>query len=86
VITKKDNYVEFAVLVMGLDEACEHLQELTKEMASSEEFSEVDFEVRLGHIYAHLNRAWNGRNHTGEVTFEQHVAYNQFPRDIEPVG
>lgn len=34
-------------------------------MADDPEYDEANFRVNLGHIYSHLNRAWNARNRLG---------------------
>jgi hypothetical protein len=64
-ITKKDNYAEWALLLYELEDAKEHLETLMQEMADDPEFDEVDYRIGLGHIYTHLNRAWNARNRLG---------------------
>jgi hypothetical protein len=85
-IKQKTNYVEYAMLLTELDDAREHLEALVNEMRNSVDFDEADFAVDLGHIYAHLNRAWHARNQTSEVTGDQHAAFSEFPRDLKPVG
>jgi hypothetical protein len=47
---------------------------------------EAEFATYLGHVYAHLNRAWNGRNLAAEATDEQRIQFTQFPTDLLPVG
>ena len=57
-INSKDNPTEWALLISELDEAKEHLEELTEEMANKGTISEDESRVHLGHVYAHLNRSW----------------------------
>jgi hypothetical protein len=84
-ITKKDNHAEWALLLYELEDAKEHLETLMQEMADDPEFDEVDYRIGLGHIYSHLNRAWNARNRLGtDWTQERHEEFSQFPKDIEP--
>ena len=85
-INQKNNYAEYAMLLTELDDAREHLEALVNEMKNSVSFDEADFAVDLGHVYAHLNRAWHARNQASEVTSEQHAAFSEFPHDLKPVG
>lgn len=86
-INARDHYVAWAMLVTELDEAREHLQDLIDTLARDGRCDdEDDFSARLGHVYAHLNRAWHSRDLTSELTQEQHAAFAQFPKDLEPVG
>jgi len=55
-------------------------------MKDSADFDEAHFAVDLGHVYAHLNRAWHARNQPSEMTSEQRDAFSEFPRDLKPVG
>jgi len=85
-ITKKDNYAEWALLMYELDDAREHLGALTREMTDASDFTEEDYRIQLGHIYAHLNRAWNTRDRTGtEHTDETFHDSSRFPKDIDPI-
>jgi hypothetical protein len=85
-INQKNNYVEYAMLLTELDDAREHLQALVNHMKDSADFDEAHFAVDLGHVYAHLNRAWHARNQPSEMTSEQRDAFSEFPRDLKPVG
>lgn len=86
-INSKDNPVAWALLVQGIADTQGHLASLAEQMSRDEVIEDEDFVVQVGHVYAHLNRAWNARNHTGEeMTDEQWDAFGKFPRDIEPVG
>ena len=83
-INRKDNYVVWALLTDELADAREHLQDLIDRMEQEEDSDEVAFRYSLGHIYSHLNRAWNRRNERQELSDEQWDAFSQFPKDIEP--
>jgi hypothetical protein len=84
-ITKKDNYAEWALLMHELDDAKEHLETLMREMTDDPEYDEANLRVDLGHIYSHLNRAWNARTRLGtEWSQEEHEVLSQFPKDIDP--
>ena len=85
-INKKENPVSWALLLTELDEAREHLESLITEMNEAGAIEDSEFVVQLGHVYAHLNRAWHSRNQDGEITEEQWPVFSQFPKDIKPVG
>lgn len=85
-INNKSNPVEWAMLVTELDEAREHLESLTNSMAEAGAIDETDYAVQLGHVFAHLNRAWNNRDLKGEMPEDEWAKSSQFPSDLEPVG
>lgn len=85
-INNKENPVAWALLLTELDEAREHIEELTNKMNKEGSIEESEYSVYLGHIYAHLNRAWHSRNQDGEITEEQWPVYSRFPKDVNPVG
>jgi hypothetical protein len=85
-INGKDNPVEWAMLGYELDEVAEHVQNLSKLITPDANLPEEEFEVYMGHIYAHLNRIWNSRNHVGEVGDDLREKYTQFPLDIRFFG
>ena len=87
-ITVKTNPVARAMLDFELRDAVEHLQRLLAEMAG-EDFGEEEFRIDLGHVYAHLNRAWNRRDvpdaEIEAMTQEQFERWSQMPTDLDPV-
>jgi hypothetical protein len=85
-INKKENYAEWTLLAEELNEAREHLSEIVAKMIASNNYDDSEFSVDLGHVYAHLNRVWNSRNQTSEITEEQREKFSQFPIDLQPVG
>ncbi len=85
-INQDENHVAWVLLCDELTEAREHLVNLETEFAKSDEFDESEFRVQLGHVYAHLNRAWNARSQSNGVTDENWDEMSQFPTDIEPIG
>jgi hypothetical protein len=85
-INSKDNNVVWALLIMDMDEAREHLEDLTNQMSKDGEIDEAEFAAHLGHVYAHLNRIWNSRNKTEEISSDEWSDYSQFPKDLQPVG
>ncbi len=85
-INNDDNPVQWALLVNELDEAREHLDSLTRTMVAKGTIDESDYAVQVGHIYAHLNRAWASRRRTTELPFDEWEEASQFPTDLSPVG
>jgi len=86
VITKNDNQVAWTLLVQGLEDASEHLANLVRDLTTDSSYGEEEFRIDLGHVYAHLNRAWNSRNKTSELTDEEWDQCTQFPTDLDPVA
>ncbi|HEX8411216.1 MAG TPA: hypothetical protein VF883_20320 [Thermoanaerobaculia bacterium] len=85
-INARDHYVAWAGLVTELDEARDHLEQLINHMTRDGAIDEDDFAVELGHVYAHLNRAWHSRNQSDEIRDDLWEAFSQFPKDLLPVG
>jgi hypothetical protein len=83
-IDKKDQPVEWAAFMYELTDALEHLQNLIKDIEQSQDYNDDDFRVDLGHVYAHLNRAW--RRSAGSLADSDWEAASQFPNDLAPIG
>jgi hypothetical protein len=84
-IDREKDVVEWALLGTGLEEAREHLELLIQDL-ESDDFDEVSFGIQLGHIYAHLNQAWNGRAKRGEWSDADFDLLSQYPKDLQPNG
>ena len=78
------------MLMYELSDASEHLSDLIAHLSGGKSpIDEEDLAVQIGHIYAHLNRAWNGRNDPHGMTNptdEQRAVLTSFPIDLEPCG
>jgi hypothetical protein len=87
-LSHDEHPVAWAMLMYELADAYEHLGDLLAQMKATGRIDEPDFAVQLGHVFAHLSRAWHSRNETrlDEQTAEQHTARSQFPTDLSPVG
>ncbi|MBS0373257.1 MAG: hypothetical protein JSR73_01645 [Proteobacteria bacterium] len=85
-INRTDHYVAWALLIDELDEAREHLSNLTEQMARDGRIDESEYAAHLGHVFAHLNRAWNGRDFSGDATDGQREAMSLYPSDLTPIG
>jgi len=88
VLTNAEHPVSWAMLMYELADAREHLGVLIDQMAAEGAIEEPDFQTQLGHVFAHLNRVWHGRNDTrlDEVSGVLHVERSKFPDDLSPVG
>ena len=86
-IDKRTDPVAWAALMYELEDAQEGLESLFQNIAEDAEFSAVEFQVHMAHIYSHLNRAWNGRNATEQQLDDTTVweKWGRFPTDIEPL-
>jgi hypothetical protein len=84
-INKQKHPVAWAALMYELEDAREHLSHLISEIESDPDYSEGNFRVDLGHVYAHLNRAWHGRNAVNGLPEKDWQSASQFPQDLEPV-
>jgi hypothetical protein len=78
--------VEWALWIDELEDARQHLEELIQSLMETGRFDEADFRVNLGHVYAHLNRAWHSRSLLGAITEELWPRFSRFPTDLDPVG
>jgi hypothetical protein len=85
-INPNDNPVQWALLVEELNEAKEHLEGVIMNMISRRDYDETYFQVDMGHIMAHLNRAWSSRNHPRELTDEEWEAFREYPKDLQPIA
>lgn len=85
-ITRETNPVGWALLLYELADAHEHLGNLIKEMSEDSEYSEPNLRIDLGHVYAHLNRAWFRRNVPEDFPESEWDTASSFPDDLEPVA
>ena len=85
-INAKEHPVAWAALITELDEAREHLEGIVEKLSCVGGAEESELAVGLGHVFAHLNRAWHSRNQASEISEQQWSAFSQFPQDLHPVG
>ena len=76
-----------SVVLFHLREAAEQLKETIQELESSADYGKEEFQVDMGHLYGHLNTAWNGRDQTDaqhvECTQEDFERFRRFPLESE---
>jgi len=82
-IDKKLQPVEWAAFMYELEDAREHLEKLIKDVENIPNYGEPELRIDLGHVFAHLNRAWRGGRHVDDADWE---SASQFPDDLMPVG
>ena len=69
-----------------LEDAQEHLTTLISEMSSRADYDEVNLRIDLGHVFAHLNRAWHLRHLREDLDQEQWQRAGQFPKAGDPIS
>jgi hypothetical protein len=83
-IDKKLQPVEWAAFMYELDDAREHLTKLIADLESTRDYGEDKLRIDLGHVYAHLNRAW--RSSAKPLVDEDWESASLFPDDLTPIG
>lgn len=83
-ISMKQQPVAWAMLMYDLDDAREDLESLLSKMQNDPEFDEDYFRIWLGHIYWHLNCAWNRRNVSDDQLDLPDPDAGRFPDDLKP--
>jgi hypothetical protein len=78
--------VAWTQFMYELEDAHEHLGNLIALLTSGQQIDDTHFAVDLGHVYAHLNRAWHSKNETNQISDENWPKYTEFPTDVRPVG
>ena len=73
-------------VLFHLREAHEELTRTITAIETHPQFDEVVFEIAMGHLYNHLNTAWNSRNvddeRAAKCSDEDFYAWRAFPSDI----
>jgi hypothetical protein len=88
-VNPKTDPVQYSNFMFELTDASEHLEMLITDIQENPDYDESDLSIDLGHIFAHLNRAWNTRNRSDSnpVDIEtERDTISQFPNDLTPVG
>lgn len=69
-----------------LTDAQEHLAALIRDLDGAGNVETSAFAVDLGHVFAHLNRAWYRHKVADDIPDSEWEAASAFPRDLSPVG
>jgi hypothetical protein len=76
-----------SVALFHLREASEQLNQTIQNLESRGAYGIEEFQVEMGHLYHHLNTAWNGRDQTdaqhAKCTDEDFKRFRQFPKESE---
>jgi hypothetical protein len=83
-IDRKLQPVEWAALLYELGDALAHLGSLIKDIEARPGYSDGDLRVDLGHVYAHLNRAW--WQSSKPLSEDDWELASRFPDDLAPAG
>jgi hypothetical protein len=75
------------VILFHLREAADQLNDTIRNLSSDQEYGPEAYKVEMGHLYHHLNTAWNGREQTDEqfekCTGEDFARFRKFPKEEE---
>jgi hypothetical protein len=87
-LSREKHPVAWVMLLDQLADAREHLGALLVQMQTDGAIEEPDFAVQLGHVFAHLNRAWHGRDDAtlDTVSEQEFAARSRYPLDLWPAG
>ena len=85
-INRTEHPAAWAMLLYELADAHEHLGDLIQNMSRDADYGEPELRIALGHVYAHLNRAWRRRSVAGDWCQEDWRAAGQFPDDLQPIA
>ena len=85
-INSKNNPVQWALWLDEFDEPREHLDRLIAALAAESDYDESRLRVDLGHVMAHLNRAWARRNIPRDLTDEEWESFREYPKDLQPIA
>jgi hypothetical protein len=86
VINPESDPVGWTFFLDELEDASEHLRTLIKELSEDQVHCEEDFRIGLGHVFAHLNRAWRRRLVHEDFSDEEWEMAGRFPDDLDPIA
>lgn len=83
-----EDYVVIAQIAYNFQDASEELSKIINLIRPGAEIDEDEFNVRMAHLYSHLNAAWNIRNlkssDLDSVDGKQLDLWKAFPKDLIP--
>ncbi len=85
-INSNDNPLEWIQLMYELEDAHLHLGDLITKLQRDGRVDIEPYAIDLAHVFAHLNRAWNSREHVGEMSQKHWEEYRTFPADLDPIA
>jgi len=76
-----------AWVIFHLKEAQEELNRTIIEIEKQDDYDFGEFVISMGHLYHHLNTAWNSKNaseaQVNNSTEDDFFTWRRFPKDIE---
>ena len=76
-----------SVVLFHLREAAEQLNGTIQSLGGDGDYGAEEFQVDMGHLYHHLNTAWNGRDQTDEqhkqCTDVDFARFRKFPNESD---
>jgi len=78
--------VEWSSLVDELADAQERIGDLIKRMMQDPHYDENAYRVDMGHVMAHLNRAWARRSIDRELTESEWATFREYHEDLKPIA
>lgn len=74
-------------ILLHLEEAKEELEKIISEIKNNTEYDEVEFYIRMQHLYNHINTAWNTRNiaknRLNKISEKDFYELRKMPQDID---
>ena len=83
-ISKESAPVAWSALMYELEDAQEHLTSMIASMNSDADYDEVNLRIDLGHVFSHLNRAWQRREKIEGLDEVEWLEASKFPTDLSP--
>ncbi len=85
-IDRKNHPEAWAYFIAELEDAQEHLAVLIRELHDAGSVDGAELSVDLGHVYAHMNRAWYRHRLRTDLPEEEWEQASAYPRNLHPVG
>ena len=85
-INRHEHPVGWAQLMSELEDAHEHLGRLIAEMTENTDYGDPNLAVDLGHVFAHLNRAWYCRTKPDNLSDAEWESAREYPSDLRPIA
>ena len=79
--------LNWKMIKSNIAEARDELEVIEAKIDSDEMLDEVEYQIKMEHVYHHLNFAWNARNISRDryvnLTDQDFNKFGKFPEDIE---
>ncbi len=85
-IDRENSPAAWTFFMTELEDAREHLSDLIRELDETGSVDGAELSVDLGHVFAHLNRAWYRHRLRDDLPEDEWEQASSFPNDLSPVG